>query len=1124
MLQAGCLTQTTISGLDVDHSSLIIAPINQPFVANSKGNAVATAELQLRRSDDHPLAGAPVLFHSERCQLDPNQAITDANGRASVQVRALAAQGCGVDAVVLFQGTQTPVPTTAAVNFYLPADGNASVLPGQQLDLQATARRADNTVNTAYVGTVQVIATDSNATVPDDYAFAPSDYGNKIWLAGLVLRSAGVQTVRIVNAATGQPLQPDLQVQVQASQALSMRLQANPGTVAGAPFSAEMRVVDSFGGNVAAYAGTVQVTSSDPCATLPAPVTFTAADAGAKQMDGLVWRTSGQQLLQVTDTSNSALIGQALVEVSAAPGHQLRVQTLSGTVAGLALSMTVEGVDVYGNIDPASTAQLHFASSDAHGTVPADTALTATDSGRKAVTGLMLITAGDQNITVTDTSGALAPVVHPVHVDAAPAMQLLLNGVAQAQAGAAQDLRLQAYDAFGNAAVGFTGTVTFSGTDVAAQYPLAYRFGTQDAGQHVFAGGMTWITAGDQNVRASVLGGTLQALLPHVTVLPADANQFVFSNLASIHVACVAEGFTLTVLDAYGNLVNDYAGTLTLSSPGNTVAVSGPFTLMASDGGVKSFPGAVTPRNTGTDAITVSDGIVRSTLELPVAPGAIGWLELANLPAHVNPGSSQATVVVHDVCNNVATQATDTLHFSSSDPCALVPQDYTFNAGDNGQHIFGTTFGGLGPQTLTVSDVTQTAVTSATASTQVFYPCTAFGKSMNGSVGGVAQAYGVAGSFTQPVVGLDSSQNPTVAWTDSRSGEARTFVATYDPASQNWTGLAGSALGLGASTLDGTAGRASLVLFNDRPWVAWTNQAVAATGTSLQVQNYNGAWVGLGSNANDSSTAPGISGAASAALDQVQLAMRSTGTPCVAWRNTADGSIRLRCYAAAMNQWLGLGGSDRVSPGPDASDGGVALALTRADQPVVAWQARPGSVQQIYLAQWSGSSWQGLAGSDAGVGLSNTSNDAAHPALILDSNDRPWVAWDISAPTQNQEIYALHWDGSTWAEVGGAASNGGISANASDSRYPTLALMSNNQPVVAWEDVGTGDHAVFLKRYDGSAWSGVQRSDADWGISAQFGASASRPQMVLDNSDRPVVAFTVNNGVAFVCRWASMIP
>jgi uncharacterized repeat protein (TIGR01451 family) len=47
---------------------------------------------------------------------------------------------------------------------------------------------------------------------------------------------------------------------------------------------------------------------------------------------------------------------------------------------------------------------------------------------------------------------------------------------------------------------------------------------------------------------------------------------------------------------------------------------------------------------------------------------------------------------------------TGTVHFTSADPQAVLPADYTFVAGDAGTHVFSVTLGTLGDQTITVTD------------------------------------------------------------------------------------------------------------------------------------------------------------------------------------------------------------------------------------------------------------------------------------------------------------------------------------------------------------------------------------------------------------------------------------
>jgi hypothetical protein len=57
---------------------------------------------------------------------------------------------------------------------------------------------------------------------------------------------------------------------------------------------------------------------------------------------------------------------------------------------------------------------------------------------------------------------------------------------------------VQAVDAFGQVAFGYTGTVTFSVTDPdpAVVLPADYTFSADDQGTHTFTGGFTLVTPG----------------------------------------------------------------------------------------------------------------------------------------------------------------------------------------------------------------------------------------------------------------------------------------------------------------------------------------------------------------------------------------------------------------------------------------------------------------------------------------------------------------------------------------------------------------------------------------------------------------------------------------------------
>src|SRR5207244_12097669 len=66
------------------------------------------------------------------------------------------------------------------------------------------------------------------------------------------------------------------------------------------------------------------------------------------------------------------------------------------------------------------------------------------------------------------------------------------------------------------------------------------------------------------------------------------------------------------------------------------------------------------------------------------------------------PGSF--TVTAEDANGNLAASYTGTVHFTSSDAQAVLPEDYTFTAADAGQHTFSTTLKTAGSQSLTATD------------------------------------------------------------------------------------------------------------------------------------------------------------------------------------------------------------------------------------------------------------------------------------------------------------------------------------------------------------------------------------------------------------------------------------
>jgi hypothetical protein len=82
-----------------------------------------------------------------------------------------------------------------------------------------------------------------------------------------------------------------------------------------------------------------------------------------------------------------------------------------------------------------------------------------------------------------------------------------------------------------------------------------------------------------------------------------------------------------------------------------------------------------------------------------------------------NPAGSPLAVTVTALteAGTVATGYVGTVHFTSTDPAANLPDNYTFTAADNGTHTFDVTFHSLGNRTLTVTDTAASSIRASTA-------------------------------------------------------------------------------------------------------------------------------------------------------------------------------------------------------------------------------------------------------------------------------------------------------------------------------------------------------------------------------------------------------------------------
>ncbi len=145
-------------------------------------------------------------------------------------------------------------------------------------------------------------------------------------------------------------------------------------------------------------------------------------------------------------------------------------------------------MDAYGNIATGYTGTLHFTSSDPHAMLPANYMFTSADAGTH-IFSATLKTAGPQSITAADTmASSLTTTQTGITINPAAASMLVITGPSSVPAGIAFSITVTAFDAYGNVATGYTGTVHFKSSDSTAKLPANYTFRASDKGTRIFTG------------------------------------------------------------------------------------------------------------------------------------------------------------------------------------------------------------------------------------------------------------------------------------------------------------------------------------------------------------------------------------------------------------------------------------------------------------------------------------------------------------------------------------------------------------------------------------------------------------------------------------------------------------
>jgi uncharacterized repeat protein (TIGR03803 family) len=318
--------------------------------------------------------------------------------------------------------------------------------------------------------------------------------------------------------------------------------------------------------------------------TINTLVSFNGSN-GTYPVGGLI-TDGGGNLYGVTTVGGTANDG-TVFELSAT-GVTLLPQTLPAATVGAGYNQTLTAVG--------GTAPYTFAVSA--GSLPAGLTLSSGGvlSGTPTIAGSSSFT-----VTATDSTGATGSQAYTLA--AYPTSFGVTGFPSPIAAGGSGTITVEALDANGNPCPSYTGTVHFTSSDPQAVLPANYTFTSGDAGKHTFS--VTLKTAGTQSLTATdTATGSLTGTASGV-VNPAAAAKFLLTAPSGVTHG-VAFSVTLTVEDAFGNVVTGYLGTVHFRSSDGTATLPANYTFTAADAGVHTFTG-LGLRKRGKQTLTVTD-------------------------------------------------------------------------------------------------------------------------------------------------------------------------------------------------------------------------------------------------------------------------------------------------------------------------------------------------------------------------------------------------------------------------------------------------------------------------------------------------------------------------------------
>jgi hypothetical protein len=448
------------------------------------------------------------------------------------------------------------------------------------------------------------------------------------------------------------------------------------------------------------------------------------------------------------------------------------------------------------------------------------------------------------------------------------------------------------------------------------------------------------------------------------------------------------------------------------------------------------------------------------------------WTEVAK--TGVNTGKTQNHVSVlsngvwalvdpSDSCGAINCLASDTTQ-SSSNPVLVTSNSKLYSlwsetnaAAPNATQIKGAVYGGNdgSPSWSSTTPTSLNRDMAQNATLPVFAPLNsklyALWSEMSAPV--------YPGPSTNSSIVVGGFSNVYVFFSDTANGGKGTVVSSYGT---NWNTVSSADF-----TAGGTAYNSIALDNSGNVYVAYQDQANSNRITVMKNATDTNSWINVGM--------PGFS---SINANYVSLAIDSSGTPYVAFEDSAFAS-KATVMKFSGGAWITIGSG--ISTGAAYS---TSLAVDSSGNLFLGYEDGANSNKATVL-EYTAGSWStvGAAGFSAGA--------VQYVSMKVSPGNVPYIAYEDSANSGKATVQKYS---GAWSVVGVA----GFSAG--QAYYTSLAFDLSSTPYIAFEDGANGDKASVMK-FNGVTWGYLPAA----GISA--GAATDVSLGVDPVSLNPIVAY-----------------